>query len=408
MQIPRPETPRPPLRVLYYSPDSFGVGHLRRTLTLAGEFVARSPDAAALVVSGSACVSHFKAPERVSVVKLPTVTKDERGAYVSGNLPLTLEEVTRLRSDLILQAYRSFRPEAVVVDHHPLGLQGEVTALLDQAEADGARRILGLRDIIDSQEAVAKDWSGQAIRHALAHRYHRVCVYGSPEFFDTRSEYPVPAELAERVEFTGYVVGKPAADHERIESSRRKRVLVTTGGGQDGVQRVELYLDSIERGVDWSSIVVLGPLMNPGAAARLRDRAEALDHVYVHDAHPDLRCLLSASDAVVSMAGYNTCTEIIRSRVPSVLLPRVFPRQEQKIRAERLANLGLANTLAEPDADALREAVEAALVSNPDWERAPRLDGSARACDILLDELDAARRADAAPSSRSVRSREVS
>ena len=407
MHIPRPDPPRAPLRVLYYSPDSFGVGHLRRTLTLASEFVAREEDATALVVSGSACMSLFRLPERVSAVKLPTITKNTAGAYVSGNQQLALEEVSQLRSDLILQAYRSFRPDAVVVDHHPLGLCGEVAPLLEQAEQDGARRILGLRDIIDAPAAVAEEWSGAAIREALARRYHRVCVYGAPEFFDTRTEYPVPSELAERVEFTGYVVNEPAANLARPRNSRERQVLVTTGGGRDGVERVELYLDAIERGADWSSVVVLGPLMDRGDADRLRRRTAALRNVRVHDEHPDLPLLLSDCDAVVAMAGYNTCTEIVRHRMPSVLLPRVFPREEQKIRAERLAGLGLATALLEPDADDLREAVAASLTSSRDWQRAPRLDGSARACDILMDELDAGRRTRAAAHDRA-RAREVS
>jgi predicted glycosyltransferase len=56
---------------------------------------------------------------------------------------------------------------------------------------------------------------------------------------------------------------------------------------------------------------------------------------------PDMENLIQASGAVVAMGGYNTTTELLASRQPALLVPRVEPRVEQLIRAERLAEMGL-------------------------------------------------------------------
>ena len=60
---------------------------------------------------------------------------------------------------------------------------------------------------------------------------------------------------------------------------------------------------------------------------------------------PDLDSYLAAADLVVSMAGYNTVCEALSLNARLLLVPRNQPRLEQQIRAERLAELGLARVL---------------------------------------------------------------
>jgi predicted glycosyltransferase len=50
---------------------------------------------------------------------------------------------------------------------------------------------------------------------------------------------------------------------------------------------------------------------------------------------------MDAADVVVSMGGYNTICEILTLRKRAVVVPRTRPVQEQLIRAERMARLGL-------------------------------------------------------------------
>ena len=74
---------------------------------------------------------------------------------------------------------------------------------------------------------------------------------------------------------------------------------------------------------------------------------------------------------------------------------RTFPRREQAIRAERFADLGLAQTLPDPTPESLRDAVERALGASVPREVVPRLDGHRTVCEIaaeLIYEEPAARR----------------
>jgi predicted glycosyltransferase len=372
-------------RFLVYSHDSWGLGHLRRCLTLATGLVAAFPRSEALLITGSACATLFPTPPRVGLVKVPSISRNSNGEYVPRSLAGSLAETVRLRRNLILEAYRSFQPTLVLVDHKVIGLQGEAFDMLRQARADGVHTLLGVRDVIDSPGTVALEWGGEKCRWALSEGYERLCVFGTPEVFDTRLEYPIPPELGRRVEFVGYVVRELPAQLPRPASKDRPLVLVTMGAGEDGAKHLESYLAGLERArPDWDSVLVGGPLLDERDERRLRHRADALGNVQVRRFHAELPWLLAECDAVVAMAGYNTCAEILQSGKPSVMLPRTHPRMEQAIRAERLQKLGLTRSLIDPSPAELIAAVERALSDGaPSPASIPGLGGVQRLCAVV-------------------------
>lgn len=371
-------------RVLLYSYDSYGLGHLRRTLTIAAALAEARPDVSVLIVSGNPCATQFALPKGVEIVKLPAVTKDDDGAYASRNLRGGLELIARLRRNLLLEAFESFQPDVLIADHQPIGWNGELLPVLHRAQRTGARCVLGLRDIIDEPAVVAKEWSHPDIREALGGLYDRVCVYGDARIFDQRLEYPIPPELAPRVEYVGYVVRGGAARAAASGAISRPQVLMTAGGGEDGESRVRCFLDAVRLAPpSWEATVVLGPLMHSAHARALKRAARALRNVRVHSFRADLTKLLVESDVVVSMAGYNSVAEILQARVNSVLLPRVFPRREQLLRAQRLEAADLVAQLPALDPRALRAAIDGSFQRVRPWRSAPALDGHERMCEVV-------------------------
>jgi predicted glycosyltransferase len=74
-------------RFLFYSNESIGLGHLRRSLTLARKVTERDGGSSALVVTGSQMVSAYRLPPRVESLKLPAMAKDESGATARSAYP---------------------------------------------------------------------------------------------------------------------------------------------------------------------------------------------------------------------------------------------------------------------------------------------------------------------------------
>ena len=363
-------------RILMHSHDSFGLGHLRRTLTIAERLARDIEGACVLVTTGSPCATHFELPGGVDVLKLPSVTKDGGGAHVPRGLS-SLDLVDRLRRNVLREVLDSFKPQLLIADHQPVGLRGELMDVLLECRRSGVRTVLGMRDIIDEPERVAVEWSTAENRRALESLYDRVVVYGSPEVFDARFEYPLPPELKQRIEFVGYVAR--TVPDRRNAANLRPQVLVTLGGGEDGEDRAMADLEALgDRQTPWDSTLVLGPLMDRQRGRHIKRTARRMPGVRVRSYYSDLPRLLTESDAAVSMAGYNTVAEIMATRTKALLLPRTHPRREQQIRAQRLEELGLALTVHDDSPEKLYEAVSRTLSFRPNWGRLPPLDGDLR------------------------------
>ena len=374
---PPPHAPPGP-RFYLYSHDSFGLGHLRRCLTLAAELVASLKGAECLVVSGSPRASFFDPAPGVDVLKLPSIGKDAGGTYRPRQLRSELSSVLELRRHLLLESFRAFRPDLLLVDHQVVGLHGEALPLLRRARDQGAKTVLGIRDVVDAPEVVAREWGTDECRWALSEGYDRVCVYGTPAVFDARVEYPIPPELRERIEFVGYVA-QPGPSGPGSTRTDPAELVVTMGGGEDACDRLDLVLDALALGgPPRRTALVAGPLLEEERFRHLRRRARNLKATRVYRAYRDIPSLLRDARAVVAMAGYNTAVEILQSGTPAVLLPRTRPRREQAIRAERLEALGLAHSLVDPSAAQLRAAIEACFRSRPAKGSPPDLLGRQR------------------------------
>ena len=79
-------------RVLIYSHDSFGLGHLRRCRAIAHSLVEADSSISVLILSGSPIIGSFDFRSRVDFVRVPGVIKLRNGEYVSLNEHIDVDE----------------------------------------------------------------------------------------------------------------------------------------------------------------------------------------------------------------------------------------------------------------------------------------------------------------------------
>lgn len=359
---------------MVYSHDTYGLGNLRRMLSICRSLIDAFPDLTVLLLSGSPMIQSFRLPARLDYVKLPCLTRAERESYVVRSLDLKIDEAVRLRSALILAAASHFKPDLFLVDKKPCGIKNELKETLEYLKEaqPQSKRILVLRDILDLPEETIRVWERNRYHELIREFYDQVLVLGMPEIFDPRREYRFPEATSERVRFCGYLRrtndgASPAEVRRELGLAEGEALaLVTVGGGQDGYQLLAAYLESLsllpaDRKV--RSLVVCGPEMGEGERQALNEMAANHPAVLLKEFTGDLFSIMSAADVVVSMAGYNTVCEILSAQKKAIVVPRVRPVQEQWLRAERMAERGLFRMI-HPDQltpELLSEALQEAL-----------------------------------------------
>ena len=336
-------------RLMFYSHDTYGLGHLRRTLLLARHLRACAP-LSQLVLTGSPLAHRFAFPDGADYIKLPAVVKRDAGRYESRILPLRFRHIRALRSEIALSAARHLRPDVLVVDNVPAGLKGELRETIAYLASTGCRLVLGLRDVVDEPTWVREQWESDGSYDLLRSAYDRILVYGRRDVCDVVSAYGFPREAAAKTRFVGYL--RPEIRFEGNENGHgtqpgERVVLVMAGGGGDGFPLLRSALAAAALAEDGrlSLLLVGGPLMPEEDRRRIHElAAERRSVTYVEFAE-DLGRYLASADAVVSMGGYNSVCELLSSARPALIVPRVKPRREQLIRAEALASRGLVRML---------------------------------------------------------------
>ena len=331
-------------RVLIYSHDSFGLGHLRRCRAIAHSLVDADSSLSVLILSGSPIIGSFDFRSRVDFVRVPGVIKLRNGEYVSLNLHIDIEETLAMRSSIIRHTADIFDPDILIVDKEPLGLRGEVRSTLDLLRGRGTPLVLGLRDVMDDPGALETEWERKNAVPALSDYYNEIWVYGLPQICDPLAGIDLPASVRRRMVYTGYLRRHvPASASEASGLGDGEFLLVTPGGGGDGDELIDWVLAAYEHegGRLPPALLVFGPFMLPDRQAAFAARAARIDKLRAITFDARLENLMARAAGVVAMGGYNTFCEILSFDKPALIVPRTTPRLEQFIRARRAAELGL-------------------------------------------------------------------
>lgn len=335
-------------RVMFYSHDTFGLGHLRRSRALAQTITGAIPDSSALILTGSPVAGRFAFAPGVDHVRLPGVTKRPDGSYVSAALGIDIDETTRLRAALILASAQEYDPDLLIVDKEPTGFRGELLPTLDHLARRGkARVVLGLRDVLDEPHVLAGEWARKGAVAAAEEYYHELWIYGLQSIYTPTEGLDFASHMAGITHYTGYLrrdlgdIGEPP---------QQPYILITPGGGGDGAAMVDLVLLAYEQDPNLGprAVLVYGPFLSGDRRAAFEARVDRLrGRVTAVGFESQIETLFAGAAGVVCMGGYNTFCEVLSFDKRAVIVPRTKPRLEQYIRASRAEKLGLVRVLDE-------------------------------------------------------------
>ena len=374
-------------RILFYVQYLKGIGHLQRVRLIAEAAAARGHEVE--ILSGGLALAGF-APEGVTVHQLPALQAGPGGfrdlrdadgqragrAYLDG------------RRDRLLEIVRDRRPDVLVVEAFPFGRRQmgfELLPLLEAARGLEPRPtiVCSVRDILQSPRKPGRDAETVA---RLRTCFDHVLVHGDPSFVPLRETFAAADEIADLIAYTG-LVAAPRSDYAPAPDTPTGEVLVSIGGGAVGSRLLRTALEARPATAlaeaPWR--LLAGPHLPEGEVQALR--ADCPEGVTVEHFRDDFRRLLSAAALSLSYAGYNTTLDVMRARVPAVLVTYSGDggESEQRFRASRMAERGLTATLADRDlAPApLARAIGEALALAPRGAPKLDLDGAATSADLL-------------------------
>ena len=340
-------------RVMLYSHDALGLGHARRNLLLAKTILQSHPHADILMVTGA--LESIRLAEQLGIecVVLPALRKDAQGQYAPRRLHATVFDVIDMRAKIIGGAVDAFAPDILVVDKQPRGILRELQPTLELLRTiGGTHTVLGLRDILDAPDTVRQEWIREGYDEAIAAYYDEVWVYGDPYVYDQEKAYRLPPQVARKILYTGYL-----DQRERLRGRTLtieglmpgglppgKMVLCMVGGGEDGMHIAEAFSrTAFPQGT--YGLLVTGPYMPEAHRNHFRACADQRDDFFTIEFVDEPTLLVQHASHIVCMGGYSTMCEVVSFGKRALVVPRVQPRKEQWMRAQRFYELGLVDVL---------------------------------------------------------------
>jgi len=328
-------------RALFYVFDGgTGVGHLRRLACIARQMQGRF---ACLIVTGHRAAAHWFIPEECEYVHLPSWDSLLAAkAHYWGRKPfiaLDKRDAVRLRMEILNGIVRGFQPDAIFVDHLPLGAEEELATILEETRCN---KYLVTRGVLNETEDLRQLILGGKARDYLRTHYDRIFVASDRKVFDFPRQYNIAPEIREKTLHTGYV-----AQHippEAISRTRASRglaeediwVVASAGGGQWGEQLIERCLELAGKYPDIAFDIVMGPR----SSLAWEDRYQTViahNRLRLHKEVPHMPYLNASADLVISSGGYNTLVEALQGRAEILCFPlRKDQRDEQYQHAMRL------------------------------------------------------------------------
>lgn len=317
-------------RLVFYCHNVSGLGHIVRSLQIA--VAARRLGACeCVIVTGCSHLHHLAIDPGLRLEQLPPVRKDG-WRFRAVDPALADLDIMKVRGGQILSACRRERPDAVLVDHSPLGLANELLPTLTAAAEESwpTRFVWGIPYFSrTSGVSPARPPANPAIARALAH-YSSAVAYIDESESDMLSRFKSWV-LPSVTVCTGIVAGEPAPPGEMTPGL----VAITCGGGTFAVKVCQLVLAARER-LDNPGAVRLrflaGPMADADAVAHLLEGKPGVElwrTGHTGDAIRD-------AAAVISCAGYNNAALLLRTGLPVIFLPVADDQLERTGRVAKL------------------------------------------------------------------------
>ncbi|MBN1930833.1 MAG: glycosyl transferase [Desulfobacterales bacterium] len=368
------------MKIIYYCQYVLGVGHFFRSL----EICRQLSEHEVILVTGGTPID-VVLPAHVRQFHLPEIMMDHNFDHLlSKDSEQSLNHIKILRRKYLYNLVQQEKPDIIFIELYPFGRKAfrfELDPILKAIRnkiLPSSRVICSLRDIL--VEKNNPDSYETRVIETLNRYFDALLIHSDPELIKLDETFSKTKEISIPIAYTGFVTPKP------LPNTRRKLrqelglelnaflILASAGGGNVGASLLENVINAfqfIEKENPFYLIVFTGPFMSEEKFNHLNKFSN--NQVRIHRFTSDFVSYLAAADLSISMAGYNTCLNILAARVPALVWP-FSQNREQKFRAEKLAQMGALQILEDKDLKPFRLAAVINQVMSRRFQPSKRID----------------------------------
>ncbi len=333
------------MKVIHYCQHVLGMGHFFRSLE-----IARALDREKIIFVAGGERPEQELPPNADYRQLPGLCMNEQfGGLMPTDSSRDLEEVKKERAETVYRIFEEERPDAFLIELFPFGRKAfrfELLPVLDaikEGKFGNVKVVCSLRDILVERNDGGKH-EAKVVKY-LNRYFDLLLIHSDPVIASLEETFSLMDQIKIPCHYTGFAARKPKAgarDNIRRDmdlAEEDKLLIASAGGGKVGGELMKAVLKGFNGVTDSRArlLMLTGPFLADDKFSELENQAAGNSRITVKRFAPNFTDLLSAADGMISMAGYNTCMDILTSGIPAAVLPFAF-NHEQRMRAEKIAN----------------------------------------------------------------------
>ena len=336
-------------KVMFYCQHILGMGHLVRSIEIVRELL---NDFQVCFINGGQAIDGFEAPQSIEFVNIAAIKTDPEFQELQPvDSSLTLEEVQAIRTQQLLRVFERFQPDILIIELFPFGRRRfsfELIPLLEQAKATNTKVVCSLRDILVTKQNQARH--EEKICRLINRYFDLLLIHGDPRLVTIETSFSRISDLNCEVYYTGYVTQNPPKIYQKLY--KKPLILASIGGGRFGHNLLECVVKAapiLKQSLPHQIQIFTGPFIPEEFFIHLQTLAAHQTNLTIERYTPHLLGYMQQADLSISMSGYNTTMNVLRTGVRAMMLPFIGNGdEEQTIRVTKLAQLRIVN-LIRPD-----------------------------------------------------------
>lgn len=341
-------------KIMFYCQYLSGMGHLVRSREIMQSLV---KDFEVYFINGGPPIPGFEIPAQVELIRLPALWLEDGKFKVEDNFE-SIEEVKNIRKNQLISVFDSIQPDCLITEFFPFGrhkLFFELLPLLEHIQSTRplTKIVCSLRDVIKSeffsQEA-------ETICQLVNQYFDLILFHADPKFQRFEASFPRHKNLNCEIKYTGFVSQSKNGNSIKTEenglelTTNNPLILVSIGGGRIGYELLESVIKAssiLEQKIPHNIQIFTGPFLPELEFLKLELLASNRVNVNLKRYTSHLLEYMKKAELSISLTGYNTTMNILRTGVRALVLPIGHDEQdrEQLVRTQKLEQLGIVEVI---------------------------------------------------------------
>lgn len=340
------------MKIAFYCQHVLGIGHFQRSLTLCQALINRG-HTVSLILGGPEV--EVKDPS-ISTFQLPGLKMDaEFGGLIPCAPGKDLDEVKDLRRSMLYSFFEEERPEVFITELYPMGRKAfrfELDPVLGAIKCGSLAPTLccsSVRDILVEKKTGKEAFEARAVK-TLNNYFHGLLIHADPQVIQIDETFDSADEIKIPYQYTGFIAPLQSEDESPqtpISTPDKPIVIASIGGGNVGGELLEAVVSAAQLADSSYHLKIFCGKYSDIKLYKDLKKFES-ENITVETFTDQFSTEIAQADLSISMAGYNTCMNILQAGIPALLFPFAQNR-EQRLRVEKLSQATSMTLLNESD-----------------------------------------------------------